>query len=363
MQERGALAIAGGRVWTPFGGLAGDCGGYKGRVVGWPLDRQGHGDPLHRPDRARGRHLDAARPDRRLQAATCSSRSATARRARATATTTATRCCTCAAPTRTCSSSFSPSTWASDNARRPRPRLAGPGARRPQVGLHGRQVRHRLRAAAGRTSAASAAQVSRAQPVHVLRRHRRRRQRRLRAVHRRRARGADRLVTGGCSVLWHAGSSITGLAGRSAAARSGRSTPARGVLHALGKGRRPRPRSVSVGSVTPVRDAGAVRPADPGRHAERADGRRATDARWPAALAALRVVLAGCTQQRRQRAAGTGTPAVTTAPRRPRRPRAPATDARRRGRPTGRRTTARSTAPASRPTCRAVAARRRSRPG
>jgi outer membrane protein assembly factor BamB len=38
MQERGALAIAGGRVWVPFGGRAGDCGNYKGRVVGVPLD-------------------------------------------------------------------------------------------------------------------------------------------------------------------------------------------------------------------------------------------------------------------------------------------------------------------------------------
>ncbi len=35
MQERGALALAGGRVWVPFGGLAGDCGAYKGRVVGY----------------------------------------------------------------------------------------------------------------------------------------------------------------------------------------------------------------------------------------------------------------------------------------------------------------------------------------
>jgi hypothetical protein len=41
MQERGALAIAGGRVWTPFGGLAGDCGQYKGRVVGFRLDGKG----------------------------------------------------------------------------------------------------------------------------------------------------------------------------------------------------------------------------------------------------------------------------------------------------------------------------------
>jgi outer membrane protein assembly factor BamB len=38
MQERGALTYAGGRVWVPFGGLAGDCGGYKGRVVGVKLD-------------------------------------------------------------------------------------------------------------------------------------------------------------------------------------------------------------------------------------------------------------------------------------------------------------------------------------
>ncbi|HEX2904085.1 MAG TPA: PQQ-binding-like beta-propeller repeat protein [Jatrophihabitans sp.] len=37
MQQRGALAVAGGRVWVPFGGLAGDCGNYKGRVVGVPL--------------------------------------------------------------------------------------------------------------------------------------------------------------------------------------------------------------------------------------------------------------------------------------------------------------------------------------
>jgi outer membrane protein assembly factor BamB len=41
MQERGALAIADGRVWTPFGGLAGDCGQYKGRVVGFRLDGKG----------------------------------------------------------------------------------------------------------------------------------------------------------------------------------------------------------------------------------------------------------------------------------------------------------------------------------
>jgi hypothetical protein len=37
MQQRGALTITGGTAWIPFGGLAGDCGAYKGRVVGVPL--------------------------------------------------------------------------------------------------------------------------------------------------------------------------------------------------------------------------------------------------------------------------------------------------------------------------------------
>jgi outer membrane protein assembly factor BamB len=41
MQERGALTIAGGRVWVPFGGRAGDCGNYKGRVVGVSVSGQG----------------------------------------------------------------------------------------------------------------------------------------------------------------------------------------------------------------------------------------------------------------------------------------------------------------------------------
>ena len=35
--QRGALAIAGDRVWVSYGAQAGDCGNYKGRVVGVPL--------------------------------------------------------------------------------------------------------------------------------------------------------------------------------------------------------------------------------------------------------------------------------------------------------------------------------------
>ncbi|HZC69368.1 MAG TPA: PQQ-binding-like beta-propeller repeat protein [Jatrophihabitans sp.] len=41
MQERGALTVADGRVWVPFGGLYGDCGDYKGRLVGVRLHGSG----------------------------------------------------------------------------------------------------------------------------------------------------------------------------------------------------------------------------------------------------------------------------------------------------------------------------------
>lgn len=40
-QQRGALAIANGRVWVPFGGLAGDCGDYHGWMIGVPVSGTG----------------------------------------------------------------------------------------------------------------------------------------------------------------------------------------------------------------------------------------------------------------------------------------------------------------------------------
>lgn len=40
-QERGALAVAGGRVYVPFGGLAGDCGNYVGYVTATRVDGAG----------------------------------------------------------------------------------------------------------------------------------------------------------------------------------------------------------------------------------------------------------------------------------------------------------------------------------
>jgi outer membrane protein assembly factor BamB len=52
MQQRGALTIAHGRVWVSFGAQEGDCGVYKGRVVGVPLDGKGaviyYGPPTKR---------------------------------------------------------------------------------------------------------------------------------------------------------------------------------------------------------------------------------------------------------------------------------------------------------------------------
>jgi outer membrane protein assembly factor BamB len=38
MQQRGAIAIADNRVWVSYGAQAGDCGDYKGRVVGVRVD-------------------------------------------------------------------------------------------------------------------------------------------------------------------------------------------------------------------------------------------------------------------------------------------------------------------------------------
>jgi hypothetical protein len=40
-QERGALALAGGRVYVPYGGLYGDCGQYQGAVVSAATDGSG----------------------------------------------------------------------------------------------------------------------------------------------------------------------------------------------------------------------------------------------------------------------------------------------------------------------------------
>ncbi len=40
-QQRGALALAGGRVYVPYGGLAGDCGPYRGAVVSAATDGAG----------------------------------------------------------------------------------------------------------------------------------------------------------------------------------------------------------------------------------------------------------------------------------------------------------------------------------
>ncbi len=40
-QQRGALAVAGGRVYVPFGGLAGDCGNYVGYVTATRVDGSG----------------------------------------------------------------------------------------------------------------------------------------------------------------------------------------------------------------------------------------------------------------------------------------------------------------------------------
>lgn len=48
-QQRAALAIAHGRVWVAFGGLAGDCGLYHGMVIGNRLDGTGKPSVYQQP--------------------------------------------------------------------------------------------------------------------------------------------------------------------------------------------------------------------------------------------------------------------------------------------------------------------------
>lgn len=48
-QQRAALAIAHGRVWVAFGGLAGDCGSYHGWVIGNKLDGTGRRSVYQQP--------------------------------------------------------------------------------------------------------------------------------------------------------------------------------------------------------------------------------------------------------------------------------------------------------------------------
>ena len=77
MQERGALTVLDGRVWVPFGGLAGDCGAYKGRLVGVPTT---NGEPTSYTVPTTRRPASGRHPDRRCSAPACWSRSATASR-------------------------------------------------------------------------------------------------------------------------------------------------------------------------------------------------------------------------------------------------------------------------------------------
>ena len=97
----------------PFGGLAGDCGNYKGRVVGIPVTGKGATRSYTVPTaREAGIWTPPGPPP--TPPATCSSRSATAPRASATATTTATRCSR-SARRRSCSTRSRRRTWPTDN--------------------------------------------------------------------------------------------------------------------------------------------------------------------------------------------------------------------------------------------------------
>ena len=149
MQQRGALAITGGRVWVPFGALAGDCGDYKGRVVGVNLDgTRRPGRSTARPPTRGGGIWNPAGPTRSTPTATCSSSPPTARRSPATRTTTPTRCCALDGDAQAGRLVRADRLGAEQPGRR-RARLAGPRPRRRPVGRARRQVRPGVRAAPG----------------------------------------------------------------------------------------------------------------------------------------------------------------------------------------------------------------------
>ena len=93
-QQRGALAVANGRVYVPFGGLYGDCGDYIGYVAAVGTNGRGPIAGLRGPDIATGRNLGALRPRRWRRTARFTSRSGTAP-APAGRTTAATPCSGC----------------------------------------------------------------------------------------------------------------------------------------------------------------------------------------------------------------------------------------------------------------------------
>ena len=64
-QQRPALTLQGGRVYVAFGGLAGDCGPYRGSVAGIPCQRQRADHLLRRADSARRGHLGPRRSGHR----------------------------------------------------------------------------------------------------------------------------------------------------------------------------------------------------------------------------------------------------------------------------------------------------------
>jgi hypothetical protein len=61
-QQRGALALTGGRVLVPFGGLAGDCGNYVGAVVATPTSLAGAQLSYHIPTSREGAFWAAPGP-------------------------------------------------------------------------------------------------------------------------------------------------------------------------------------------------------------------------------------------------------------------------------------------------------------
>ena len=194
---------------------------------------------VHRPDRARGRDLDAARARPWTRTGTCYVAVGNGASGPGDRYDHSDSVLKLSPQAEAAAVVLAAAAGRRDNAARPRPRLPGPGAGR-QVGLLGRQVRDRLTCCAQSRLGGIGGQVGSSAAVHVVRRHGGARQRRVRAVHRRACARCASTRAGACTC---SGTPRRRSPGRrsSAAAGSGRWTRTRACCTRSGLTHRPRP--------------------------------------------------------------------------------------------------------------------------
>ena len=261
-QQRGALAVAGGRVYIPFGGLAGDCGPYRGSVVGVPVSGRG---PLISYVVPTAREGGIWTPGGPVTGPGGTLYVGVGNGAATSGSYDSSDSVTALSPTLRETGIFAPDVWPQDNAGDLDLGVAVTGAAAQRPGAHGRQARHRVsarrqapwrggRPAGGgaRSAAPTAGRQSAARsPTSPAR-----------------TAGLAAVDTAGrrLRIRWRGPATAAGLTGarrrRGLGGRPGRGRPVSGQ-----SGQRPGPAADQPGrSAAPFRLAVAVRPAGADRH-------------------------------------------------------------------------------------------------